>query len=383
LFFIIVFITFTISIRKNSNLKPRKMKKIYTLVAVSTFAFAATAQTVEGTQPFVSKTSPYTHSTSGERLTNPDTTGLVNVTDFLPAFNVASPTFYSYGSASLTTGYLYGNNGSANGFKEIGQGYQNIIGSPIDIIGVLCWFGGKQSDLGSSGTSKVVVKAYDMAANKSYNVNAGAFNSTTLNWPGPNTMKASADILYPAIDTLNFNYVAFAPVAHIAASTDFLVSVDFSTLAAGDTAGLVSDAANNAMNIDLAFHKTATKWFVSDELFSGAPATGGLDNDVAIWAVVSDATGVNEFFNGMKLTTYPNPAVNNVTVEYTLEKDAKNVKLFVADAAGRKVFDNVYGAQAAGTYKVNIDASNLAAGTYFYQLNAGGHDFTKQLVITK
>ncbi len=359
------------------------MKKIYSLIAVSALALAANAQVVEGTQPHVTKTSPYVNLGTHERVIgNPDTTGIVNVSDFLPAFG-ATPTFYSYGSAALTTGYLFGNNGSANGFKEIGQGYQNIIGSPVNIVGALLWFGGKQSDMGSSPTSKVVVKAYDMTANKSYNINAGAFNSTVLNWPGPNTMKASADILYSAIDTLGFNGVVFPSPAHIAASTDFLVSVDFSTLAPGDTAGLVSDAQNEALDIDYAFHKTATKWFVSDEMFSGAAATGGLDNDVAIWAILTDATGVNEYFNGMKLTTYPNPAVNNVTVEYTLEKDAKNVKLFVVDPAGRKIIDNSYGSQSAGTYKINLETSNLAAGTYYYQLNANGHDFTKLLVITK
>ena len=103
----------------------------------------------------------------------------------------------------------------------------------------------------------------------------------------------------------------------------------------------------------------------------------------ALFAVVSDATGVNEFFNGMKLTTYPNPTTQNVTIEYTLEKNASTVKLMVINSAGQSVINNTYNAQSAGTYKVNLDVTNLAAGTYFYQLNAGGHNFTKQLVITK
>ncbi len=98
---------------------------------------------------------------------------------------------------------------------------------------------------------------------------------------------------------------------------------------------------------------------------------------------MSDATGVNEYFQGMKLTTYPNPAVNNVTVEYTLEKNATGVSITVLDATGHKVLENKYNEQSAGTYTVALDASNLAAGTYFYQLRASGHNVTKQLVITK
>ena len=363
------------------------MKKIYTLVVVSVFAFAANAQTVESPQPFVAKVNPNINAGSVQRVIgNPDTTGLVNVTDFLPAFNKAAPTFFSYTGG----GYLYGNNRSGNAFKEVAQGYQNIIGSPVKVIGALMWFGGKQSDLGSSTTSKVTLKVYNLVANKAYNQNATTpfFNSTVLNWPGPNIVLATADILYPAIDTAAsapYNYVAFAtPATTASAAEGFAIGCDFSTLAAGDTVGLVSDAANNALNIDYAYHRTGSgKWFVSDELFSGAAATGGLDNDIALWAVIADATGVNEYFNGMKLTTYPNPAVNNVTIEYDLQKDAKNVRLFIIDPSGRKIIDNTYGSQASGTYKVNIETSKLAAGTYFYQLNADGQDFTKQLVITK
>jgi len=363
------------------------MKKLYTFIFATAFAVSASAQTVEGPQPFVTKTSPFhttTTAVSGRTILNPDTTGVVNITDFLPAFDLTSPTFYSYGIAGNTHGYLYGNNSSTNGFKQVAQGYQNVNGYAVDVIGALCWFGGKQSDLGSSGTSKVVIKAYDMQPNLAYNVNAGAFNSTVLNWPGPSTMKASTDILFADIDTANFNYVSFATTASICATCDFAISCDLSTLAAGDTAGLVSDAANDALNQDYAYHQTGNgKWFVTDEMFSGATATGGLDNSIALWAVITEATGVNEFFNGMKLTTFPNPTVNNAVIEYTLEKDSKNVMLLVIDPAGKKIVENVYGDQSTGKYTVNLPTTNLAAGTYFYQLRANGRMFTKQFVVTK
>ncbi|MFL5765247.1 MAG: T9SS type A sorting domain-containing protein [Bacteroidia bacterium] len=362
------------------------MKKIYTLLAVSAVAFSAAAQTAEGPQPFAPKTTPYVFGANHDRMLNPDTTGIVNVTDFMPAFDGTSPTFYSYTGG----GYLYGNNASANSFKEVAQGYQNVNGIPVKIIGALMWFGAKESDMGSSGTSKVVIKAYNMVPNGSYNQNGGALNITTLNWPGPSTAIASADLLFSNIDTVNFNYVAFSPAPTTGTAIEgFAIGCDVSTLAAGDTTGLVSDAQNDAMEADYAFHKivsgSTNKWFVSDQIFSPSSSgyTGGLDNDIALWAVVSDATGIDEFFNGIKMTTYPNPAVDNVTIEYTLQKDAKNVTMFIMDPNGRKIMNNAYIGQSAGTYKVNFDASKLAAGTYFYQVNADGHDFTKQLVITK
>jgi len=53
------------------------------------------------------------------------------------------------------------------------------------------------------------------------------------------------------------------------------------------------------------------------------------------------------------------------------------------DIKGNKVIEREYTEQSAGTYKVEVETSNLAAGTYFYQLRANGQNFTKKLVVTK
>ncbi len=370
------------------------MKKIYTLAASAFISLYSFAQISEAGKGIVLSHETFNRYVSVDRLTSPDTTGLVNFTDFLPEF-APSGSIYNFGYSG--GGYVYGNNVSTN-LRICAQGYQNIIGTPVTVIGAIAWFTEKQSDLASSPTSKVVIKAYAMAANRSANTNSSGTFNQTLNWPGPvATASATADILYADIDTTTFNYVTFSTPPSYAA--DFAIAADFTGLAAGDTAGLICDkpfiatgaaaGPGDAGNFDYTFHyyNSVSKWFVTDQLFSPAAApdlgSGKCDNNVALFAVVSDATGVNEFFNGMKLTTYPNPAVNNVVVEYTLEKNANAVSLVMFDKTGRKIVNNSYGSQNAGTYKVNIETSNLAAGTYFYQLNAGGHNFTKQIVITK
>jgi hypothetical protein len=360
------------------------MKKLYTLVAFTALAVSANAQSSEAGKATPITTIPFVHTASADRILNPDTTGLVNFVDFLPEFAPSgNAVIYGYTGG----GFIYGNNISTNVLRICGQGYDNLGPIPVKIIGALLWFGGQESDMGSSPTSKVVISGFDVSANKSRNTNgSGTFNSSVNNWPGPNaTAKCSADLLFSDIDTLGFNYVPFTTPATFA--DDFALVMDVTALAAGDTVGLVSDDQNDALNIDLTWHKIGTNWYVTDQLFSNPAGpdfgSGGLDNNIAMWAVVADATGVNEYFNGMKLTTYPNPAVNNVSVEYTLENASTGVSLVVFAPNGTKVIENVYGNQNAGTYKVNVDASNLAAGTYFYQLNAGGRHFTKQLVITK
>jgi hypothetical protein len=359
------------------------MKKIYTLFAVSALVLGANAQNSAGKAiPIASK--PLVRSTSADRMTSPDTTGLVNFTDFMPQFAAISNSYTIYGYTG--GGYIFGNN--VDGLNINAQGYQNLGPIPVKVIGVIAQFARLQSDLGSSASSKVVFTGYDVKPNKSYNTDgSGTFNQTTLNFAGPSgTAKCSADLLFSSIDTtLSWNYVPFTSPATFVGDFAIVMDASSANLAAGDTVGLLSDSQNDAQNLDYAFSKFGTKWFVTDQMYSD-PTTGGsldLDNDLALFAVVADATGINEFFNGMKLTAYPNPAVNNVTVEYTLEKDANAVFLTVFDNSGKKVSENKLNSQSAGKHFVNIDASNLAAGTYFYKLNAGGHNFTKQLVITK
>lgn len=365
------------------------MKKIYLLSNVMLLSVAAFSQN----SPYQGKigtvtSKPLVHAIAADRVTSPDTTGIVNVTDFLPEFASQSGQLTIFGYSG--GGYIYGNN--KDGLNVCAQGYNNVSSPvvPVQVIGAIAWFAKKERDLAGAGASKVSIKLYAMADNKAYNTNgSGTFNQTTLNAPGPNgAAKASVDILYDDIDTTTFanaNYVTFTTPASF--TGDFAISMDATTLTAGDTVGLLSDQTLDAQNLDYTFHKLGTKWVVSDQAFSNAAApdlgTGGLDNNIALFAVLNDATGVNEYFNGMKLTTYPNPAVEKATIEYTLEKNANNVSVFVFDKSGRRILEKNFNTQNAGTYKVDVETANLSAGTYLYQLNANGRNFTKQFVVTK
>lgn len=358
------------------------MKKIYFLAGAAFLSVSSFAQSSKAGKAVLIGTKNYTHANSADRMNNPDTTGIVNYTDFLPQYNpnAAQNSIYGY----VGGGYLYGRNHDS--LDACAQGYQNVNSIPVRITGVLLWFGAKKSDNGPTGgtNSSVTVAAWKMAANKAYNTNGANPPAPAKNSEGPSTSLASpiasVSVAYPDIDTTDFVYAAFPTPP--AVPGDFAVGVDFSTLADGDTAGLVCDAVNSAGNIDLAFHNYFNNWYVTDFMFSTS-GSGEFDNDIAIWAILADATGVEEFYNGMKLITYPNPSVERATVEYTLEKNSDNVNLTVFDKAGRKVLDQKYNSQAAGTYKVNIETSTLNAGTYFYQLTANGHSFTKQFVVTK
>jgi hypothetical protein len=365
------------------------MKKSYLIICSLALSLAATAQTdhVSGftqgsVRPLVQSSSPETGERAGQ-----DTTGIgfnvLTTFSFLPEFAPNGQVV----SFTLGTGYVFGNNPYA--INVCAQGYQNLNATPVSVVGAIVWFTAKRSSGASGPSSKVVVKAWNMAPNKARNTDGAG--GSAVNSMGPATgitaPAASGNLLFADIDT-NFladNYVPFAAAATFGG--DFAVGVDSRTnastgLIAGDTVGILADQVGDAANLDYSFVFYSSQWYVADYLFSAA-GSGDADNDIAIFAVFSDATGVDQYFNGMKLTAYPNPSVERATIEYTLEKNSNNVSLVVTDIKGRVITENKYASQSAGTYKMDVETGNLAAGTYFYRLIADGHDFTKKFVVNK
>jgi peptidoglycan/xylan/chitin deacetylase (PgdA/CDA1 family) len=79
---------------------------------------------------------------------------------------------------------------------------------------------------------------------------------------------------------------------------------------------------------------------------------------------------------------YPNPFNPATTIEFSLPQSCTAV-LTLVDATGRTVARLADGFHEAGTHRVNLDASGLPGGVYFYKLNAGSITETKKLVLAK
>ncbi len=87
--------------------------------------------------------------------------------------------------------------------------------------------------------------------------------------------------------------------------------------------------------------------------------------------------------NSIKLhQNYPNPFNPSTVIEFGLNK-ANDTKLVVYDLLGRKVATLVNEHLAAGTHRVNFDASNLAAGTYIYTLQTGDNTISNKMILLK
>jgi subtilisin family serine protease len=79
---------------------------------------------------------------------------------------------------------------------------------------------------------------------------------------------------------------------------------------------------------------------------------------------------------------YPNPFNPSTTIRYDLPKQSR-LKIVVYDILGREVATLVNEEKRAGSYTINFNASELASGVYFYQLQTGEYSATKKLLLLK
>ena len=90
------------------------------------------------------------------------------------------------------------------------------------------------------------------------------------------------------------------------------------------------------------------------------------------------------------LQNYPNPFNPTTKINYVIARSAAtrqshelSVRLTVYDILGRQVATLVNKKQAPGNYSVQVDASRLSSGIYFYKLSAGKFTAVKKMILMK
>ena len=340
------------------------MKKFYVLTISALFASTsmfAQQRTVTGT-PMILKD----HITNAGVRTQVDTITYVELFD-----GTWSPTFYSVTGG----GYILGENTYDD--KQKAQSFMVgdlHPGSAHYVTGAGIWWGGKQVTSGNPN-SKVTVKI-------SKSTGSGTSTSGTVNLAPSSTILGQVDILAAAIDTSNFQWVVFPSPVLIGASENYAISVDFTGLAAGDTAGIVSSA-------DGEFNLPEVVWEQwSDNTWYTLPAAGWgggtLDLVAYIMATVDfKGASIDENANGVKIEqNYPNPANESTTVSYTLTQ-ASDVNVEVVDILGKVVMSSAQGNKVAGAHKININTSVLAAGTYSINITTEFGKVSNKMVVAR
>ena len=79
---------------------------------------------------------------------------------------------------------------------------------------------------------------------------------------------------------------------------------------------------------------------------------------------------------------YPDPFKDKTTIKYCLSGKAK-VYLAIFNSKGEKVKELFNKVLKAGTYETILDAQDLQAGVYYYQLKAVDPKYTTQKLFVK
>jgi hypothetical protein len=79
---------------------------------------------------------------------------------------------------------------------------------------------------------------------------------------------------------------------------------------------------------------------------------------------------------------YPNPFNPSTTIKFAIP-EVSNVKLTIYNSLGQKVAELVNSTLDAGSYTINWNASNVASGLYFYELNTSNFSSVKKMMLLK
>lgn len=79
---------------------------------------------------------------------------------------------------------------------------------------------------------------------------------------------------------------------------------------------------------------------------------------------------------------YPNPFNPSTTIKFSIP-EISDVKLTVYNSLGQRVAELVNNILEAGSYSFSWDASNVASGLYFYELNSNNFSSVKKMILVK
>ena len=99
-----------------------------------------------------------------------------------------------------------------------------------------------------------------------------------------------------------------------------------------------------------------------------------------IWRCGNAPTSVDEInASNVKLSAYPNPTSNNLTIQYSVDGNYDNIAVDLYDVLGQKLISQSLNNRGG---KTNLDVSALNAGVYFYAIKVDGQTIrTERLIV--
>lgn len=152
--------------------------------------------------------------------------------------------------------------------------------------------------------------------------------------------------------------------------TDRFSSADTPTADEGATLTLASEREDS---------RTSLQIREAENLLTGASVGSPLTYTEDAVFVASVAQEQNEF--GLSKNV-PNPARTTATIRYTLPTTT-DVTLTLYNVLGQEVATLVDGSKSPGQHQVQMDASELSSGVYFYRINAGSYTKSRKMTVVQ
>lgn len=98
-------------------------------------------------------------------------------------------------------------------------------------------------------------------------------------------------------------------------------------------------------------------------------------------SILYNYTGISEYSsNSLNVNVHPNPFSKKTTISYTLIAD-ENIDLRIVDITGKELIKILNHKENKGMQNIEIDASELCSGIYFYMLKTGNIIHKGKLII--
>ena len=305
---------------------------------------------------------------------NMDTTGITMSGNFAPDFAPSNGNVYIYGY--LGGGYIYGSN--VDSLNVCAQGYMNTNNSTVRISEILFLIAGKYENPNDAVDGSIGVSIYQMTDNQAFTFDGTNWNPSHEG-PAGNAL-ATETLNISNCDTTGFTSVMLS--SPVSVTGNFAIEFDASSfINTGDTVGILSDSHGNGY--EYAFHNFTPggPFMVTNSAFGG-----NLNNNIAMFAVIADNNlGVDgdESLNGLKVSSFPNPVKNEITIQYTNENTSTSLSINIFDQTGRLVYQNDHIPTLSNSNSVKISTNSLSNGKYYYSIQSNYGKITKSFVINK
>lgn len=341
------------------------MKKIYTIITSLAVAYSLNAQLKQDNAIFAKPVNNIPSVNFSYDRAPADTLYYMELLD-----GTWSPVIYG----SLNGGYILGSNGYGDEQKAQAFMVGDLHpGSGHYVVGAGLWLARKPTTSGNPN-SNISVRLYNMNG-------PGTMVSGNVNTAPNNTVLSQQTLLFSNIDTNDLNWITFPSPVYVGANQNYAIGISVTSLAPGDTVGIVSSTNGEFIMAEVVWEK----WAAPDGWYTLSAAgwnSGNFEIGAGVFAAVDLAAGVEENNLISSINAYPNPANEYTTISYSLTKPSV-VTLTVTDITGKLVHSENINMSTSGYGIYNLNTSEYSEGTYFYTINSNGVSKTGKFIVVK